>query len=51
MTRYLGQSVAEKIGLLAGLPPEEREVVANAGAASASWWFSYEPKMPAKLRR
>ncbi|MDO9573742.1 MAG: accessory gene regulator B family protein [Candidatus Contubernalis sp.] len=28
MTKYLGQSVAEKIGQLAGLPPEEREVVA-----------------------
>ncbi len=26
-------------------------MVANAGAASASWWFTYEPKMPAKLRR
>ena len=28
MTRYLGQGAAEKIGKLAGLPPEEREVVA-----------------------
>lgn len=28
MSRYLGQSTAEKIGQLAGLPPEEREVVA-----------------------
>lgn len=28
MTRYLGQGAAEKIGKLAGLPPEEREVMA-----------------------
>ncbi|UNC93030.1 cyclic lactone autoinducer peptide [Candidatus Contubernalis alkaliaceticus] len=26
-------------------------LVANAGAASASWWFSYEPEMPTKLKR
>ncbi len=28
MARYLGQGAAEKIGKLAGLPPEEREVMA-----------------------
>ena len=28
MTRYLGQGAAEKVGKLAGLPPEEREVMA-----------------------
>lgn len=28
MAKYLGQGIADKIGRLAGLPPEEREVVA-----------------------
>ncbi len=26
-------------------------MLANAGAASASWWIYHEPKIPAKLRR
>ncbi len=26
-------------------------MVASAGAASASFWFSYEPVVPAKLRK
>ncbi len=26
-------------------------MVASAGAASASFWFTYEPEVPAKLRR